>query len=101
VRLVENPGLVFREGPSGERRVTVAGTRLDVWMVVEIIRANGGIQGAADYLQVPAQSIAAAARYYAAYPQEIDEVNRRNDEYAEREMRLDAERRRLRACATR
>ena len=64
-------------------------------MVVEIIRANGEIEGASAYLDVPAHRIEAAARYYAAYPDEIDEEIRQNDEYAEREMQLDAERRRL------
>ncbi len=95
LRLVEHPGIAFRDGASGERRAAISGTRLDVWMVVEIIRANGGIEGAADYLEVPAHRIEAAARYYAAYPDEIDEEIRQNDEYAEREMQLDAERRRL------
>jgi uncharacterized protein (DUF433 family) len=95
LRLVEHPGIVFRDGGSGERRAAISGTRLDVWMVVEIIRANGGIEGASAYLDVPAHRIEAAARYYAAYPDEIDEEIRQNDEYAEREMQLDAERRRL------
>jgi uncharacterized protein (DUF433 family) len=95
LRLVEHPGIVFRDGASGERRAAISGTRLDVWMVVEIIRANGGIQEASDYLDVPTHRIEAAARYYAAYPDEIDEEIRQNDEYAEREMQLDAERRRL------
>lgn len=95
LRLVEHPGLVFRDGVQGERRASIAGTRLDVWMVVEVIRANSGVGGAADYLGVPVHRVEAAARYYAAYPEEIDEEIRRNDEFAEREMRLDAEQRRL------
>jgi uncharacterized protein (DUF433 family) len=95
LRLVEHPGIVFRVGGSGERRAAIAGTRLDVWLVVEIIRANGGIEAAADYLAVPAHRIEAAARYYAAYPDEIDEEIRQNDEYATREMQLEADRRRL------
>ncbi len=95
LRLVEHPGIAFRDGASGERRAAISGTRLDVWMVVEIIRANGGIAGAADYLEVPAHRIETAARYYAAYPDEVDDEIRQNEEYAEREMQLDAERRRL------
>ena len=95
LRLVEHPGIAFRDGASGERRAAISGSRLDVWMVVEVVRANGGIEGAADYLEVPAHGIEAAARYYAAYPDEIDEEIRQNNEYAEREMQLDAERRRL------
>lgn len=95
LRLVEHPGITFRDGASGERRAAISGTRLDVWMVVEIIRANGGIEMAAEYLEVPAHRIEAAARYYAAYPDEVDAEIRQNREYAEREMQLDAERRRL------
>jgi uncharacterized protein (DUF433 family)/predicted DNA-binding protein len=95
LRLVEHPGIAFRAGASRERRAAISGTRLDVWMVVEIIRANGGIERAADYLEVPAHRIEAAARYYAAYPGEIDEEIRQNQAYADREMQLDAERRRL------
>jgi uncharacterized protein (DUF433 family) len=95
LRLVEHPGITFRDGASGERRAAISGARLDVWMVVEIIRANGGIERAAEYLEVPAHRIEAAARYYAAYPDEVDAEIRQNREYAEREMQLDAERRRL------
>jgi uncharacterized protein (DUF433 family) len=95
LRLVEHPGIAFRAGASGERRAAISGTRLDVWMVVEIIRANGGIEGAASYLEGPARRIEAAARYYAAYPAEIDEEIRQNQAYADREMQLEAERRRL------
>lgn len=95
LRLVEHPGIVFRDGASGERRAALSGTRLDVWMVVEIVRANGGIEGAADYLEVPAHRIEVAARYYAAYSDEIDGEIRQNREYAEREIQLDVERHRL------
>ena len=95
LRLVEHPGIAFRDGASGERRAAISGTRLDVWMVVGIIRANRDAEGAAVYLGVPTHRIEAAARYYAAYPDEIDEEIRQTEQYAEREMQLDAERRRL------
>lgn len=96
MRLVEHPGIVFTDGTQGERRATIAGTRLDVWMAVEVIRASdNSLRGAADYLQIPVHWVEAAARYYAAHPDEIDEEIRLNDEFAEREMRLAAEQRRL------
>ena len=96
MRLVEHPGIVFTDGTQGERRATIAGTRLDVWMVVEVIRAgNNSLDEAADYLQIPFHWVEAAARYYAAHPDEISEEIRLNDEFAEREIRLAAEQRRL------
>ncbi|HEY5437043.1 MAG TPA: hypothetical protein VIK13_17580 [Candidatus Limnocylindrales bacterium] len=96
IRLVEHPGIVFTDGTLGERRATIAGTRLDVWMVVEVIRAsNNSVNEAADYLQIPVQWVEAAARYYAAHPDEISEEIRLNDEFAERETRLAAEQRKL------
>jgi uncharacterized protein (DUF433 family) len=96
LRLVEHPGIAFTDGAQGERRATLAGTRLDVWMVVGVVRANNGsVQVAAEYLQVPVPWIEAAARYYAAFPDEIDEEIRLSDEFAERELRLAAEQRRL------
>lgn len=96
MRLVEHPGIVFTDGTQGERRATIAGTRLDVWMVVEVIRAgNNSLDEAADYLQIPFHWVEAAARYFAAHPDEISEEIRLNDEFAEREIRLAAEQRRL------
>lgn len=96
MRLVEHPGIVFTDGTQGERRATIAGTRLDVWMVVEVVRAsNNSLQEAADHLQISVHWVEAAARYYAAYPDEINEEIRLNDEFAGREMRLAAEQRRL------
>lgn len=96
MRLVEHPGIVFTDGVRGERRAKIAGTRLAVWMVVEVIRANNNsLHEAADYLQIPVHWVEAAARYYAAYPGEIDREIRLNDEFAEREMALAAEQRRL------
>jgi len=94
LRLVEHPGIVFRDGPAG-RRPGIAGG-LDVWEIVETIRANkGSLVEAAAYHEVPRHVIETAARYYAAYPDEIDAWIRANDELLEREERLAAEQRRL------
>jgi uncharacterized protein (DUF433 family) len=95
LRLVEHPGIVFRDGPAG-RRAGVAGSGLDVWEVVEAVRANrGSLEAAAAYLDVPTQRVEVAARYYAAHPGEIDEWIRANDDLFEREAHLAAERERL------
>jgi uncharacterized protein (DUF433 family) len=74
----------------------VAGTGLDVWEVVETIRDNGGdLEAAAAYHAVPVRQVAAAARYYAAYPEEIDARSKANAALIDRETRLAAEQRRL------
>ena len=41
---------------------------------------------AARYLELPANLVRSAVRYYAAYPQEIDELIDRQEAAAEREM---------------
>lgn len=96
LRLVEHPGIVFTSGTQGERRATLAGSRLDVWMVVEAIRANGNsLEVAAEYHGIPVAWIETAARYYAAFPDEIDAEIRHARTFAERELRLAGEQRRL------
>lgn len=96
LRLVEHPGIVFTDGAQGERRATLAGSRLDVWMVVETIRANANsTEAAAKYHDVPRAWIETAARYFAAFPDEIDAEIRHSRAFAEREMRLASEQRRL------
>jgi uncharacterized protein (DUF433 family) len=94
LRLVEHPGIVFRDGPAG-RRPAIAG-RLDVWQVIETVRHNAGsLDAAAAYHAIPLHAVETAARYFAAYPDEIDAWIRSNDELEAREARLAAEQRRL------
>jgi len=67
-----HPGITFADGPAG-RRPRVAGTGLDVWEVVETVRANGGSpQRAAAYLEVAPARVEAALSYYGAHAAEID-----------------------------
>lgn len=88
LRLVEHPGIRFVEGPSG-RRPGVIGTGLDVWEVVETIRANHGrIEEAAEYLGIPEARVRVAARYYAAFPAEIDDWITGNQAVYDREFEL-------------
>lgn len=95
LRLVEHPGIMFTDGPAG-RRAAIAGTGLDVWQVVETIRDNNGsLRDAAAYHDIALWRIEAAARYYAAFPDEIDGWIKANDELFEREARLAAEQQRL------
>jgi uncharacterized protein (DUF433 family) len=84
----EHPLITFRTGAAG-RRAALAGTRLDVWQVIETLRASDGMPGAAaEYLEIPEASVRAAVRYYAAYADEIDQFTARAHEIAEREEEL-------------
>lgn len=72
LRMDEHPQIGFREAAGG-RRPALAGTRLDVWQVIETLRANGNsIAAAAEYLNQPAGRVEAAIGYYADYQDEVD-----------------------------
>lgn len=84
VKMDEHPGIGFREGALG-RRAVLAGTRLDVWQVVETVRNSGNdITAAADYLGLPVTRVEAAVGYYAAYREEVDGIAERERAVAER-----------------
>ena len=88
LRLVDHPGIVFRDGPAG-RRPGIVGTGLDVWEVVETIRAHqGSVAEAAEYLEIPEARVRVAARYYAAFPVEIDDWIGANQAVYDRELEL-------------
>lgn len=93
----DHPGIVFRSGAAG-RRPALAGTRLDVWQVIETIRSSGGsIEEAAAYLELPEWKVRTCVGYYAAHREEIDAWTRRAHEDADREQ--DAWRRELEVLA--
>src|SRR4051812_30299818 len=78
LRMDEHPLVRFVDGPAG-RRARLVGTGKDVWEVVEVVRDNDGdLAAAADYLEVPLGLIQAAATYYGAFTDEIDELIERN-----------------------
>jgi uncharacterized protein (DUF433 family) len=88
LRLVDHPGIVFRDGPVG-RRPGIVGSGLDVWEVVETIRANqGSVAETAAYLEIPEARVRVAARYYAAFPVEIDDWIAANEAVYDREFEL-------------
>lgn len=85
IRTDRHPLITFREGAAG-RRPALAGTRLDVWQVIETIRQNGNsVEEVADLLELPAARIQACVAYYADYQDEIDEWAARAKAIAERE----------------
>lgn len=62
----------FLDGPSG-RRASMVGSGLDVWEVIETVRANDqSVEAAAAYLDVPFALVEAAVAYDRVYPREID-----------------------------
>ena len=84
----EHPLVRFREGAAG-RRAALAGTRLDVWQVIETLGNSGNsTEETADYLSIPETWIRACARYYAAYPDEVDALIERQHAAAAREEEL-------------
>jgi uncharacterized protein (DUF433 family) len=73
LRMDEHPAIRFTDGPAG-RRATLVGRGLDVWEVIATVRDNdGSVAEAAAYLAIPLGLVEAAACYYGAYQQEIDE----------------------------
>lgn len=96
LRADEHPGIVFRPGPTGRRAALSGGP--DVWEVVGALNAIRNEEPALDgedlaneLATVTGLSIArvnTALRYYAAYPDEIDERIANNADVAEREEHL-------------
>jgi hypothetical protein len=86
LRMDEHPGVGFADGPTG-RRAVLLGTGLDVWEVVATVKQNrGSVTAASAYLELPVGVTRAATRYYASFPNEIDEVLSRQGAIAEREL---------------
>jgi hypothetical protein len=99
LRMVEHPGVVFKEGPSGRRAALAYGP--DVWEVVLCVRqvderGEAALEAAADIFALPPERLRAALHYYAAHPQEIDaEIDQAETESARAEDAWEAERRLL------
>ena len=86
IRADEHPGVVFRGGPSGRRAALAAGP--DVWEVVSVLkdgetRGESAVGAAAERLNLTDSQVRIAARYYGAYPDEVDDRIRRNIEEAD------------------
>jgi hypothetical protein len=80
-RMDEHPGIVFRDGPSGRRAALAAGP--DVWELMMTLkgapkRGDGAVVATAELLDLAESEVRIAVRYYAAFPEEIDERIARN-----------------------
>ena len=85
--MVEHPRIVFRSGPAGRRPGLMNGP--DVWEVVRAVPRGRFehvrlLAEVCDRTGLAPDLVAAALRYYAEYPDEIDEWIRRVDAEAER-----------------
>lgn len=86
LRLERHPLLRFREGGSGIRRPALAGTRLDVWQVIETLRAHDNdIESTAAYFTITPAQVSACVGYYADFQDEIDTYAAAELDAAERE----------------
>ena len=96
LRSYEHPGIIFRPGPTGRRAALSGGP--DVW---EVIGALDALRDEAPELDgdpllaelcgvtgLGNAQVAIALRYYAAYPDEVDERIAHNREAADREEQL-------------
>jgi hypothetical protein len=84
----EYPGIIFRSGPVG-RRAGIAGGP-DVWEIVRDLK-GAAHEGAEDPIEAVSRTsgldrgkVQLAAGYYAAYPDEVDERIRMDEQAAER-----------------
>lgn len=88
LRMDEHPLIRFRQGAGG-RRAALAGSRLDVWQVIETLRhSESSVERTAEYLSVPPAWVQACVRYYAAYQDEVDEQAERERAAAAHEEEL-------------
>ena len=85
LRREEHPLIVFRAGAAG-RRPALVGTRLDVAQVLDTLReSDNSVEATGEYLDIPPQLVRAAVRYYAEFPDEVDEWREKMRAIAERE----------------
>ncbi|HVA19691.1 MAG TPA: hypothetical protein VMU55_05925 [Solirubrobacteraceae bacterium] len=86
LRMEDHPGVVFRDGPAGRRAALAGGP--DIWEVIAVVRASGldgedALSAAAQWGNLSLAQVRTAVRYYAEYPQEIDERVTRNVQEAD------------------
>ena len=88
LRTEDRPLIYFRDGAAG-RRPALLGTRLDVWQVVETLRAHdGSVAETAAYFEQAEVKIRAAISYYADFEDEVDAFAARARDASQREEEL-------------
>jgi len=95
VRMDHFPGVVFRDRAGG-RQAGLAGRRLDIWQVIETLRASdGNVDETADYLRLRPDQVRTALAYAADFPDEVESAIRANREEAERAQEAETRQRAL------
>lgn len=88
IKLRRCPGILFAQGTSG-RRARVAGTGIEVWEIIATYRSlkqdPKRLQKAYHWLS--REQLRAALGYYAAYPQEMDQLIEENERWSEEKVR--------------
>jgi hypothetical protein len=77
LRMDDHPLVRYADGPAGRRARLIGGP--DVWEVISVAHDNDGdLDETAAYIELPLGLVQAAAAYYGAYQEEIDEWIERN-----------------------
>lgn len=88
VKMKRCPGIVFTEGTSG-RRARVAGTGIEVWEVIGSYKSVGSdyerLRKA--YHWLTEQQLRAAIGFYQTYPEDVETLLGRNEEFSPDSMR--------------
>lgn|GEM_PF-292681 len=87
LRMDAHPGILFRSGPAGRRPGLAGGP--DVWEIARVFqslpeRGEEALRRTAELTGLVPEQVRVALRYYADYPDEIDEWIRRVDAEATR-----------------
>jgi len=87
LRMRRFPGIVLVEGPMGPV-AHVAGTGLDVWEIVALVRAYGSVDRVLEaFPHLPAPAVHTALAYAEEYREEIEEAIRENERPVEEVLR--------------
>lgn len=89
MRMIEHPGIVFRDGPAGRRAGLAAGP--DVWEVIVVLRQQdaGGeplLRSVADATGLAERQVQTAVGYFAAHEDEILRRIQDNQQAAEQAL---------------
>jgi hypothetical protein len=82
IRMDEHPGIEFRDGPTGRRAALARGP--DIWELISTLRqfeARGeeaAISATAELINLDESQVRTGVRYYAAFPEEVDDRIARN-----------------------
>jgi uncharacterized protein (DUF433 family) len=84
IRADDHPLVRFVDRASG-RQARLVGTRLDIWQVIETVRAHDNdVDAAAAELDKPRTLVEAAIRYYGEFTDEIDrEIESNHEQFAQ------------------